>query len=112
MAMTIPAATARLQRELIEAEATVDTSISSIAALLNSATTARAEINDVAPAETQAALLRLHKSLGTALTLRSDMMRTHGALLDVARETGIGVHPDCPDGNLKAFASDDAIKAG
>ena len=104
MTMTLPAATARLGRELDDAHTKIDDALVSVAVLFASATQARADL-DVDPSIGHRALLRMHKSAGNLLTLRADMIRAHSALKDDLRVVSGAEEPTCPDQFVNPFTT-------
>lgn len=97
MTMTVPTATARLGRQLGDAHTKIDAALASVANLFASATQARADIIDADPVLGHRALLRMHKSAGSLLALRADMIRVHGALKDDLRVVSGAEEPTCPE---------------
>lgn len=97
MTMTVPTATARLGRQLGDAHTKIDEALVSVANLFASAAQARADFDDVDPALGHRALLRMHKSAGNLLSLRADMIRVHGALMDDLRVVSGAEEPTCPE---------------
>lgn len=97
MTMTVPVATARLGRQLGDAHTKIDAALVSVAALFASATQARADITEADAALGHGALLRMHKSAGTLLSLRADMIRVHGSLKKDLRIVSGAEEPTCPD---------------
>lgn len=96
MTLTVSAATSRIGRELSSAHSAVDQALVATTALLHSAALARADNPDVAPNMGQAALLRMHKSLGGLLDVRSNLLRAHQSLRS---EAALVMGPDeatCP----------------
>ena len=98
MAHTIPSATARFSRQIPEGEAAIDQAIASVSALISEAAQARSDTK-VAASTGQAALLRLHKTLGNLIGASSEMARAHAEMLKVGQEIGILDEPECPDSN-------------
>lgn len=97
MTMTLPAAAARLGREIATAHNHVDQALVSVAALFHSAVVARTDITNIDPAMGHGALLRMHKSAGDLLAVRADILRVHGALKDDLRTVAGAEEPTCPD---------------
>ena len=96
MTLTVSAATARIGRELSSAHSAVDQALVATTALLHSAAVARADNPEVAPIMGQAALLRMHKSLGGLLGVRSDLLRAHQSLRDEVTEVMGPDEATCP----------------
>ena len=97
MSLTIPAATARLGRELGQAETAIEQALVATAALMHSAALARADNPQVEAACGHVALLRMHKTFGGLLAARGDMLRAHQSLRDDAKVYAGVDEPTCPD---------------
>jgi hypothetical protein len=95
MSMTISSATARLAREVPEAEARIDEALISLSGLMSTMVQARRDTDT--PASTgQAALLRLAKAQMALLDAGSDVLRVHSELLKVGRTTaGLDLEENC-----------------
>ena len=88
MSMTISTATARLVREVPEAETRIDEALISLSSLMSTMVRARRDTD--APANTgQAALLRLAKAQMFLLDAGSEVLRVHGELRKVADISGV-----------------------
>lgn len=85
MSMTISAATARIGRQLPDAEVSLDSALLASARLMESMVLAR-QVEGVANFTGQTALLRLAKSQRSLLECQNDMIRVHRALLDAGRD--------------------------
>lgn len=96
MTMTLPIAITRLGREIADAHSRIDDALVATAALLHSSAIARADITDADPALGQAAMLRMHKSIGGLLTVRADMLRVHESLLSDLQVVAGPDEPTCP----------------
>ena len=110
MTLTLPSATARLYRELNDAELSADKSIADVATLVNSAARARMDVKGIGRAVGHKALLRLHKTLGSAIALRGELLRAHNELIEVGTEVGVVDHGDCPDKQMGNLADASSIK--
>jgi hypothetical protein len=112
MTMTIPTATARLGRQIGEAHAKIDEALVSVAALFASAAQARADI-EADPVLGQRALMRMHKSAGSLLSLRADMFRVHSDLKQDLRVVSGAEEPTCPDNSffITGYADDERVVA-
>ena len=96
MPMTIPVATARLSRELPDAEAAIENALVASASLLLTAATARRDTG-VRNAQGHAALLRLSKLNQTLIEASSEARRAHGELRKLNEDIRDGVDEDtCP----------------
>ncbi len=89
--------TTRIQREVPAAEARIDDALIAVSSLMASIVTARRE-TDV-PAKTgQATIQRLAKAQMSLIEASSDVLRVHGELVKIGRETaGLDVHEECPN---------------
>lgn len=87
----------RLQRHVPVAEARIDDALIAVSSLMASIVTARRETG--VPAKTgQATIQRLAKAQMSLILASSDVLRVHGELVQIGRETGgLDVHEDCPD---------------
>jgi len=96
MSMTVPAATARLSREIPQAEAAIEDALVASASLLLTAATARRDTG-VRRAESHAALLRLSKLNQTLIEASGEAHRAHRELRKLSEEVRDGVAEDeCP----------------
>jgi hypothetical protein len=85
MSMTIAAATARISRQLPEAELSLDSALLASARLMESMLLARqADGMDVYAGQT--ALMRLAKAQRTLIESQNDMLRIHEELRGIGRE--------------------------
>lgn len=96
MSFTIHTAAARLSRQVPDAEAAVDDAMLKIAEVITTSIGARRDTG-IRETSGQAAIARLHKALGAMIAVQSDLLRAHGLMLSIARETGITQQPTCPD---------------
>ena len=91
------AATARLTREIQEAESKIADALVSSTALMHSCALA-ARDNEASPSQVHAALTRSQKTIASLVDARAEASRTHGALRAIFRETAGGAEPyPCPD---------------
>ncbi|WP_263588882.1 hypothetical protein [Sphingopyxis sp. GC21] len=89
---------ARLQQDVPAAEAKVDDAIIALSSLMTSMVTARRESG--VPAKTgQATILRLAKAQMSLVDVSSDVLRIHGDLIEIGKETGSYDLRDCPNGS-------------
>jgi hypothetical protein len=112
MSMTIPVAAARLGREVPEAEARIDEALLALSNLMSTMVRARRDTASGA-ATGQTALARLAKAQMALIDAGSDVLRVHGELSRVARETGVlDLDQDCkPKGQLTGEHADQALAA-
>lgn len=94
--MNVTAATARLSREIPEAESAIDHALISVSSVFVTSMTARRDAG-VPTSTGQDAIMRLHKTLGALIDAQNDMLRTHTKMLSVAREVGVMDEPHCPE---------------
>lgn len=101
MSMTIAAATARISRQLPEAELTLDSALLASARLMESMLLAR-QAEGVSGCVGQTALMRLAKAQRTMIESQNDMLRIHEELLGIGREVkAIGDDDEtCPPSGL------------
>nr|WP_240511177.1 hypothetical protein [Novosphingobium panipatense] len=85
MSITISAATARIARQLPEAELSLDSALLASARLMESMLLAR-QADGVATFTGQTALMRLAKTQRTLLESQNDMIRVHQELLGIGRD--------------------------
>jgi hypothetical protein len=85
MSITIAAATARIARQLPEAELSLDSALLASARLMESMLLAR-QADGVEVFTGQTALMRLAKAQRTLLESQSDMMRVHQELRGIGQE--------------------------
>ena len=92
---------ARLQRDVPNAEASIDEALIAVSALMTSVVTARRETG--VPAKTgQATILRLAKAQMSLVEVGGDVLRIHGELADIGQErAGYDLH-ECPPASAAA----------
>ena len=91
------AATARLTRQMQEAEAASIDALVATTALMHTATLALKGSPDAPRATAHAALLRMHKAVEGLIGVEAELARVHGGLIKVGQETGAFDEPTCPD---------------
>ena len=99
MSQSMPAMTQRLQRDVPNAEATVDEAIIALSSLMTSMITARATARREIGANAgtgQQTILRLAKAQMSLVGVSNDVLRVHGELADIGREMGSYDLRDCP----------------
>jgi len=88
---------ARLQNDVPAAERTIDDALIAVSSLMTSAVAARRDIGGVAPARSHATIRRIAKVQNALIDASGDVMRVHGELVDIGRETaGYDLH-ECPN---------------
>lgn len=95
--LNVENATARIVREMRDSESAIDDALVTTTALLHSAALALRGIDGAKSAKSQAAIGRMHKMIADLVCVQNDAMRTHGQLLDIAREMGATERPTCPE---------------
>lgn len=87
---------ARLQQDGPAAEARVDDALIALSSLMASVVTARRDTIGVSPVRGHAAIHRLMQAQRALVGVSGDMLRVHGALAEIGRETsGLDLH-ECP----------------
>ena len=86
------AATARLSREIKDAEARIADALVSATALMYSCAIASRD-NDASPSHVHAVLTRSQNTITRLVDARAEVTRTHGALRAVFRETAGPMEP-------------------
>lgn len=95
MSQIIAAMTARLERDVPQAETSVDDAIIAVASLMTSVVTARRRTG-VPPKTAQGSILRLAKAQVSLAAVSSEILRVHGELADLGRETAGYDLRECP----------------
>ncbi|MGX5714355.1 hypothetical protein ACWKWJ_16795 [Sphingopyxis terrae subsp. ummariensis] len=96
MSENISLAAARLQRQVPAAEVRIDDAMIAVSNLLASVVTARRDTPGVPAVRGQATITRLVKVQSALAGASGDVLRVHGELVDIARETGgLDLH-ECP----------------
>lgn len=108
MSENISLTAARLQRQVPAAETRIDDALIAVSTLITSVVTARRDTPGVPPVKGQATIARLVKVQSALCGASGDVLRVHGELVDIGRETGgLDLH-ECPseatagDGDLAA----------
>ncbi|MBX7495019.1 hypothetical protein K3172_04005 [Qipengyuania sp. 6B39] len=109
MALTLPAAVARLSREVIETEELIARALAAAAATTATVAQAQVEVAEAPKGAAQHALIRLQKVTASLVAAQSDMLRTHMQLRDIGREI-MGPEEDCPDNGFTSAELSDARK--
>ena len=88
---------ARLERDVPSAEFRIDDALVAVSTLMTSVVTARRDTAGMPPARGQASMRRLVKAQLSLLDAGADILRVHGELVEIGRETaGYDLH-ECPD---------------
>lgn len=96
MSESINLTAARLQRQVPAAETRIDDAMIAIASLMACVVSARRDIAGVPVVKGQATIQRLAKVQMALVDASGDVLRVHGDLADIARETaGLDMH-ECP----------------
>lgn len=110
MSEPIDLTTARLQHQVPTAETRIDDALIAVSSLFTSVVTARRDIAHIPAVRGQASLLRLAKVQMALVDASGDVLRVHGDLTDIARETsGLDLH-ECP--NVARLPDDGRTLAG
>ncbi|WP_447763354.1 hypothetical protein [Sphingopyxis panaciterrae] len=96
MSHEIAAMAARLQREVPHAEASIDDALIAVASLTSSVVTAR-RVTGLAPRTGHGTVLRLVKAQMSLVEVSSSILRAHGELADIGKETAGYDLRECPE---------------
>ena len=97
MSKEIMATAARLQVDVPAAEARVDAALIALSNLMTSVVTARRDTAGLPPAKGHATIHRLAKAQLSLVDVSGDVLRVHGELVGIGRETaGYDLHQECP----------------
>jgi len=96
MSKEITITAARLIRDVPAAELRVDDALIAVSTLMTSVVTARRDTDGVPTTKGQATIRRLMKAQMALVDASGDILRVHGELADIGRETaGYDLH-ECP----------------
>lgn len=96
MSKEITIAAARLIRDVPAAEVRIDDALIAVSSLMTSVVTARRDTAGVPATKGQATIRRLLKAQMALVDVSGDILRVHGELADLGRETaGYDLH-ECP----------------
>lgn len=96
MSESINLAAARLQQQVPATETRIDDALIAVSSLFASVVTARRDTPGVPAAKGQTTIRRLIKIQQALVDASGDVLRVHGELADIARETGgLDLH-ECP----------------
>ena len=107
MMIPLPAATARIRRELLDAETKVDEALVAAAKLMQSLVLAR-QNPELAANTGQKALIRLVRAQQSIVNGSSDMFRVHDEVGNLAREMAIVDEPGITRGS--GLTDDDLLE--
>lgn len=79
---------ARLMRDVPAAEIRIDDALIAVSSLMTSVVTARRDTAGVSATKGQATIRRLMKAQSALVDVSGDILRIHGELADIGRETG------------------------
>jgi hypothetical protein len=97
MSNSLDPTAARLQIEIPETETRIDNAIIAVSTLMASVVTARRDVSGVPAAKGQATIVRLVKAQQALVEASGDILRVHGELVHLGRETaGYDLHEECP----------------
>lgn len=108
MSFTIHTATARLSRQVPEAEEAIDQAILKLTDIMSTSVAARRDTG-VREAVGQAALTRLHKAMGGMIAVQADLLRAHAQMAKLGYVTGTMDEPSCPDGPSATIQHQDEL---
>lgn len=97
MSLNLYTATARITREMAEAETAIAEALVATTALLHSAALAQRDVAGAPVAHAQGALAQLAKMTTGLLEIVGNARRAHGHLVKVGVETGAMEEPTCPE---------------
>lgn len=96
MSKEITLVAARLIRDVPAAEFRIDDALIAVSSLMTSVVTARRDTDGVPATRGQATIRRLVKAQMALVDVSGDILRVHGELADIGRETaGYDLH-ECP----------------
>lgn len=88
---------ARLQKVVPAAEAQIDDALIAVSSLMATVVTARRDTSGVSAARGHATIQRLAKAQVALVGVSGDILRVHGELAEIGRETaGLDLH-ECPE---------------
>lgn len=96
MSDTIMFVARKLQHQVPATETRIDDALIAVSSLMTTIVTARRDGDRVRPAKGQATIQRLAKAQMSLIDASGGVLRVHGELADIARETaGLDLH-ECP----------------
>jgi len=97
MSNLIHTITTRLEREVPQAEFRIDDALVAVSSLMTTLATARRDIRDIPPVRGQATMKRLATAQLALLDVSGEVLRVHGELAVIGKETaGYDLH-ECPE---------------
>jgi hypothetical protein len=92
----------KLQHQVPTAETRIDDALIAVSSLMTTIVTARRDTDDVQPAKGQATIHRLAKAQMALIDASGGVLRVHGDLAGIARESaGLDLH-ECPPASARA----------
>lgn len=97
MSKELDPTTARLQKDVPDAETRIDDALIAVSSLTASIVTARRDTAGITGARGHATIRRLVKAQMSLVEVSGDILRVHGDLVEIGRETaGYDLHQECP----------------
>ncbi|MGV1681788.1 hypothetical protein [Sphingopyxis sp. NJF-3] len=96
MSQEITITAARLVRDVPAAEVRIDDALIAVSSLMTSVVTARRDTAGVSARKGQTTIRRLLKAQTALIDVSGDILRVHGELADIGRETGGYDLHECP----------------
>lgn len=97
MSSSVQTITTRLEREVPAAEFRIDDALVAVSSLMTTLATARRDIRGVPPVRGQSTMKRLATAQLALLGVSGEVLRVHGELAEIGKETaGYDLH-DCPE---------------
>lgn len=98
VSLTISSATARLARQVPQAEHDIDQALMALTSLLNSMVAAR-HADDVTAGTGELAIQHVGKAIEGLVTASGEVAKAHGRLRKIYQEYAQGDLSDCPNGS-------------
>lgn len=96
MSKEVSITAARLMRDVPATEVRIDDALIAVSSLMASVVTARRDTAGVPAIKSQATIRRLMKAQSALVDVSGDILRVHGDLADIGRETGGYDLHECP----------------
>ena len=97
MALTLPAASARLTRNILDSETLIAQALAQVSETVATLSRAQVEVENAPKVECQNALLRLQKSSAKLIEAQAEMLRAHGQLRAIGQAMMGPEEPWCPE---------------